>query len=105
MMTRDGALLAIWTSNWDELRDSEWWWTCCDADNYDVSSLESRRGKKSVLKGLRNCRVEIVDSQKFAHLAYPIYAEAMKSYGQAVPDNREYAEDIRALAECPGREF
>jgi hypothetical protein len=99
------ALLACWTSDWDSIDASEWWWTCCDRRDYDLESIESARGRRSIRRGLRNCTVRRVGGDIFAELAYPIHRAAVESYGDKPPSRRQYVEDTLRLATYPGTEF
>jgi len=101
-----GALLAVWTSEWDSLdASSPWWWTCCDQQGYEFDRIDSSRGRRSIRKGLRECEVRQVPSREFGPLAYPIHAAAVRSYGQPAPDEAVYLRHIEQMAAYPGTAF
>lgn len=104
-ISEHGALLAYWTSDWDGFDSSEWWWTCCDGDDYDVAGIGSSRGRRSIRSGLRDCAVRRVEPDDFLASAYPIHRAAAESYGQDPPSESEYAETIERLSAYAGTEF
>lgn len=99
------ALLACWTTEWDALDSSEWWWTCCDHDIFDIEKIDSSRGRRSIRKGLRECTVRRVAVSDFSQLAYPIYRTALESYNERPPTEVEFVEQMERLATYPGTEF
>jgi hypothetical protein len=98
------GLLAYWTSDWDS-SGGDWWWTCCDRPDYDLDTIESARGRRSIRKGLRECTVRRMEAGNFARPAYPVYRGAVESYGGSVPTRAEYARRVERLAAYPGTEF
>jgi hypothetical protein len=104
-LTEHRALLACWTSAWDTPEPTEWWWTCCDRDEYEMENIESARGRRSIRRGLRDCVVRRVPAEVFAPLAYPIHRAALESYGVHPPTARAYARTIESMAEYRGTEF
>lgn len=104
-MRKHGALVAIWTTDWDLPGKSEWWWTCCDAPEYSIDRVESSRGRRSIKKGLRNCETRIVAVDDFVGPAYAIISEAIKGYGGTVPSEDSYRHDLEQMAAYPGTEL
>ncbi len=104
-MTEKKALLASWTSDWDSLADSEWWWVACDLPNYDVDLLASSAGRQSTRKGLRHCSVDRLELTEFCGLSYPLLRSAVERYGEPPPGETEWKTGIEQLARYPGAEF
>ena len=104
-LRESGALLAIWTTNWDLPDATEWWWNCCDMEDYSVDNIASRRGRRSIRVGLRRCEIRRVSAAKFAEDAYPIHAEAVFSYGQSPPKKPDYSAAILGMSKFPGTEL
>ena len=104
-IVKSGALLAFWTTQWDTFESSEWWWTCCDHEIYDVKKINSSRGRRAVRKGLRECTVRRVKTNEFLSMAYPIYRSAVESYGESPPTEVEHVEQVKQMATYPGTEF
>ena len=104
LLKESGALIARWTTNWD-VKKSSWWYTCCDQKDYDIASISSSRGKRGIKKGLKNCEVKRVSVDDFVGQAYPIYANALKSYGFTPPNEKEYRDELQSKAKFNGCEF
>ncbi len=104
-MSRTHALLGCWTTHWDAFDNSEWWWTVCDQENYELDSIRSSRGRRSVRKGLRDCNVHRIEGARFPYLTYPIYKEQVERYGMPSPTLHQYVKHTAQLAEYPGTEF
>lgn len=105
VMSKCGALLACWTTDWDCAGATEWWWVACDQDNYDFETLLSKDGRHSIRKGLRECEVRLLDVEEFCGSAYPIYRAAVESYGARPPEREAFARDIHGLARYQGTDF
>ncbi len=67
--------------NWD-CEKSEWWYTCCDDENYDLKIIKSPSMKRDTKKGLRECKICEIDPQNFIELSYDIYKNSRLSYGE-----------------------
>ena len=93
VLKASGALIARWTSNWD-CKETGWWYTCCDDERYSIDKINNSRGKRGVKKGLKNCEVRKVEVDEFIVKAYPIYKEALISYGVTPPSLDIYSNDI-----------
>lgn len=105
VMSKCGALLACWTTDWDCAGATEWWWVACDQDNYGVETLPSSSGRRSIRKGLRECEVRLLDVEEFCDFAYPIYRAAIESYGAQSPDREAFARNVHGLACYEGTDF
>lgn len=104
-MSKTGASLAVWTSEWDEHEESEWYWTCCDTKVEDVAEIKASRGRWSIRKGLRSCTIRTVETDAFAKESFPIYDAALQSYGQAPPVEADYHRQVHTAAGYPGTTF
>jgi hypothetical protein len=78
---------ARWTYQWDG-PPSQWWWIICDDRQYDVTRL-SRRGRKGVRRGLRQCTVHRVETSWLAENGYQVYLAAHQRYENFQPDDAE----------------
>jgi hypothetical protein len=104
-MSELNALLACWTTEWDAFDSSEWWWTCCDHEAYDVERIDSAKRRRDIRKGLRECTIRRVAAHDFPRLAYPIYRDSVAGYGPRPPTESEYVEQMERWATYPGTEF
>ncbi len=104
-LDRNKMLLALWTTHWESFSDSQWWWVVCDIDEYDVTRVESSRGRSSIRRGLRSCVVRRLRAGDFISLSYPLHKAALERYGVDAPDENQYAEEIMALGRNPGNHF
>ena len=82
-LTTSGALLAVWTTDWDG-PPGEWWYTCCDRA-LTVEALPSANVRRDVRSGLRKCAVRRVDPWEFGSRAYLVLATALTSNGERPP--------------------
>jgi hypothetical protein len=99
------ALLACWTTEWNRGEPSEWWWTCCDTEDYRIEAIDSARGRRSIRQGLRACTVEKIEKSTFYSHSYPIYSMAMTEYGEKPPTQTQYARQVESMAKYHGVEF
>ena len=104
-IAKSKALLACWTTQWDAFDSSEWWWTCCNHEEYNVENIDSTRGRRDIRKGLRECTVRRVPASEFSCLSYPIYRSAAEKYGNHPPTEMKYVKQVEQMAAYPGREF
>lgn len=103
-----GALLARWSSGWDDPNPGPWWWTCCDLRDYRIDAIDSSRGRRGIRKGLKHCTVELVPSQRFGPLSYQIYAETQLRYGldtDSLLSYKRYCRQVMDEGEYAGREY
>jgi len=100
-----GALGARWTDHWDCKQETEWYWVICDNKEYDIDGIASRRARRGVRKGLRECRVKQLESQEFAQLAYPLFCQSLKSYGVTPESKQEFARKTAMQAKFRGSNY
>ena len=81
-VSKNKALLAYWSDQWDS-KPSEWWWTCCDNKQYDIENIQNQRARRGIRKGLRECSVRRVEPKEFIKLTYDIYTSNAESYDQS----------------------
>ena len=104
-LAESGALLARWADQWNTGTETEWYWVCCDDKDYDVETISSSRGRRSVRKGLRQCDVRIIENRKFASLAYPLFRLAQEKYHMVPLTESEYRSQIEQVSQYPGTVF
>ena len=71
-------MFALWTTDFDCVERTEWWYCICDKP-FDISSLKSKR-RNTVKNALKNCRVEICNPIEICDELYELYNEAQNSY-------------------------
>lgn len=99
------SLLAYWTSGWDSPKESPWWWVCCDNTKYDVDEIESGNCRRQIRKGLRNVDVQQIDQKVFIEKSYPIYRDAIISYGSNPQPYHSYADELASPKNHTNYEF
>ena len=104
VLKESGALVARWVAKWD-CEETGWWYTCCDQKDYDLPLISSSRGKRGIKKGLKNCTVRRVKVKEFIEKAYPIYSNALISYGEPSPSKEEYKKEILSKSNYKGCEY
>ncbi len=102
-MRRRGALLAVWTTDWDG-PPGEWWYTCCDRA-LTVDAIPSSNVRRDVRSGLRKCAVRRVDPGEFGSRAYPVLATALLSKGERPPGLASFLSEVRTQSAYPGTEY
>lgn len=99
------ALFAYWTDQWDSA-ESEWWWTICDNNDYDIEFIENARGRRGIRKGLKECSVRQLEPYNFIELTYDIFIRNIRSYGYLkIPTMSEYKSDILKKSQFEGYEL
>lgn len=101
------SLLAAWTDNWDS-KESEWWWTVCDAKDYDLENISNRIGRRDIRKGLSNCIIKKISATYFLENSYEIFFNAQKSYGadeKEIITKNDYKRMIGEQSKYDGLEF
>ncbi|MBS4033783.1 MAG: hypothetical protein KGZ85_04910 [Ignavibacterium sp.] len=106
-LKKSTALLAHWSTEWNSM-ESEWWWTCCDLQNYDLEVIENVNARRAIRKGLTYCEVKRINPQDFVELAYPIFFKSLVSYRiplSRIPSKEEYKKTIFQNAQYSGFEL
>lgn len=75
---KKGTLLARWTSDFDCGFDTEWWY-CLKDDEFDISSLKSKR-RYVINKGIKNFEVKEIEQNKYLDEMYAVYKDALLEY-------------------------
>jgi len=77
LIKKENAFFARWVSNWD-IENSCFWYVIKDKKE-DINEYKSKI-RNQIKKGLKNCKVELVDSKVIAKCGYNVYLEAFKRY-------------------------
>ena len=72
-----GAYFLRWTNEWDR-KGGEFWYVIKD-EKEDLSDYKSKV-RNQIKKGLKNCRVEMVDNRVIAENGYEVYSSAFSRY-------------------------
>lgn len=73
-----GALLARWQTEWDSVKETNWWYIICDAP-FDLNKL-SKKSRKNIRKSLDNCDVKKIEVREFLDELWCVFQEASKRY-------------------------
>jgi len=72
---------------------SQWWYIICDRFQ-DLEQYTSKR-RSEINRGLKNCKVELIDADFIAKFGYGVYREAFKRYRNTVRDLMSEQEFIK----------
>ena len=71
-------VLARWVSDWDCVKETDWWYIICDAP-YDFEKL-SKKSRKNIRKSLENCEVQRIDALYNSDDLWRVFNEATTRY-------------------------
>jgi len=89
----EDAYFARWTSNFDQIEKTEFWYVICDRF-IPISDL-SKNTKNNTRRGLKRCRIEKVSVQYIIDHCYFVYKAAFDNYnGHLTPmTEKEFQEE------------
>ena len=95
----EGAYFARWVSDFDCKDKRQFWFVICD-QKLDISDY-SRNTRNQIRRGLRNCRVELIDKEIVMQSGFESYYAAFKRYSThlKVKNIEEFKEDITGLSD------
>ena len=94
-----GVYFARWTSNFDCLEKTNFWFVVNDSpiqlENYSSNT------RSKIRRGLRNCDVRIVDKATIVNQGYEVYKQAFNRYNTYLiaKDYNEFRNEIVSLSE------
>lgn len=77
-MKKRGALFARWTSDWDALGETQWWY-CIRDTKISLESLTAKQ-RYRVKRGLNNCDIILVSPTDYIDGLYEVYCKSLSSY-------------------------
>lgn len=87
----DGALVAVWTENFDCDRETQYWY-CVKDTALDIDALKAKR-RYEINKGRKNFTTKVINSSDYADELYQVYVSSLKGYkGNPTPLTREVFE-------------
>lgn len=90
-------LLARWTSDFDCLEETDFWYTICD-QQFDLKALKAKR-RNVITNGLKNFDVKVVDPREHSKEIYHVHCKAYESYGNVPKPYDIFNAEIDAGAE------
>jgi len=103
LITKSGAKLLRWVSDWDSPKEGEFWYTIKDS----FGGLEELSGntRSKVRRGLKNCVIKTVN-QEHSKEIYEVIKAAFEGYGETIHYTyKEFLEEFEKLSSEAGREF
>ena len=77
-----GVYFARWTSHFDQMKKSRFWFVICDKkmqlNNY------SKNTRSKIRRGLKNCQVKIISKEELINYGYQCYSNAFNRYDTKV---------------------
>ena len=78
------AVMVRFTFNFDVSQNTEWYAVICDKF-LELSEIASANTRSKIRRGLKNCKVELVDADFIARQGYEVYISAFKRYKDVKP--------------------
>ena len=96
------VLFARWVTNFDSKEKMPFWYIIKD-NNTDINSY-STNTRNQIRKGLKNCKIRIIDKSEIKKKGYNIYKSAFKNYkgSQRLKNKQDFVLDLENDFHCWG---
>lgn len=98
---------AKWTDQWDKDTPTEWWWTCCDTEDYSIEKVPSESARRNIRQGKKNCTIMRLTPDQVIKDGYSLFYNALKSYKVKeikLPTKKKFQEKIESAFQFSGYE-